>query len=150
MKKVSFSCYVKCNTSHFNEKNIYFFKKKDFSVFFSFHFHVFNEYEGKSKKCINFSWQFKFFSQNCLIIPFPAFLWELTSYLRKNIFILVQKKGIYAISRKKILFTEKVNFLMIFCLFHCFHTKKKKKHWILPKYTFFSEKNNKWRVFQRF
>ena len=34
------------------------------------------------------------------IIPFPAFLGELASYLRKAIFYLVQKKGIYAFSRK--------------------------------------------------
>ena len=35
LKKISFSCYIKWNTSHFNEK-IFFFKKKDFSVFFPF------------------------------------------------------------------------------------------------------------------
>ena len=62
------------------------------------------------------------------IILFPAFLGELTSYLRKTIFILVQKKGIYAISRKKFLFTEKVNFSKIFFLFHCFHQKINKEH----------------------
>ena len=71
------------------------------------------------------------------IIPFPAFLGELTSYLRKTIFILVQKKGIYAISRKKFLFTEKVNFLMVFCIYHCFHQTIIQKHWFLPQYTFF-------------
>ena len=68
------------------------------------------------------------------------FLGELTSYLRKTIFILVQKKGIYAISRKNFLFTEKVNVLMIFCLFHCFHQTINKKHWILQQYTFFLKK----------
>ena len=36
LKKISFSCYIKCNTSHFNEKYIYFLKKKDFLVFFPF------------------------------------------------------------------------------------------------------------------
>ena len=46
---------------------------------------------------------------------FPLFLGELTSYLTKTIFIMVEKKGMYAISRKKFLFTEKVYFLMIFC-----------------------------------
>ena len=61
LKKISFSCYIKCNTSHFNEKNIYFLKKKGFFSVFSFHFQVLNENEGKSKKYINFSWQFIFF-----------------------------------------------------------------------------------------
>ena len=74
------------------------------------------------------------------IIPFLAFLGELTSFLRKTIFIWVHKKGLYAISRKKFLFTEKVNFLMIFCLFHCFHQTINKKHWILAQYTFFLKK----------
>ena len=29
---------------------------------------------------------------------------------------------------------------MIFCLFHCFHQRISKKHWILPQYTFFWKK----------
>ena len=53
------------------------------------------------------------------------------------------KKGIYAISRKKFLFTEKVNFLMIFCLFHCFHQTINKKTLNIATIYFFSEKNNK-------
>ena len=51
--------------------------------------------------------------------------------------ILVQKKGIYAISRKVFLFTEKENFSISFCLFYCFHKKINKKQWILRQYTFF-------------
>ena len=131
-------------------------------MFFFYHCHVLNENEGKSKKYINFLLQFIFFSQNCInytvssvswrinIFSFPVFLRELISYLRKTIFILVQKKGIYAISRKKFLFTEKVIFLMIFCLFHCCHQTINKTHWTWPQYTFFLKQNNKWRVFQRF
>ena len=69
-----------------------------------------------------------FFSlKNASIIPTLAFLGELPSYLRKTIFFLVQKKRIYAISLKKFLFTEKVNFSLIFCLFHCFNKKINKK-----------------------
>ena len=121
---------------------MYFFKKKDFSVF-SFHFHVLNENEGKSKKYINFSCQFIFFSQNCINYPVPAFLGELTSYVRKTIFILVQKKGIYAISRKKYFFTEKLNFLMYFCLFFCFYQTINKKAEYCHNILFFLKKNNK-------
>ena len=106
-------------------------------IVFSFHFSVLNKNEGKGRTFHGNS----FFSLKiALIIPFPAFLGKLTSYLRKIIFILVQKKGIYAISRKNFLFTEKINFLMIFSLFHCFHQTINKKHWILPQYTFFLKK----------
>ena len=41
---------------------------------------------------------------------------------------------------KKFLITEKINFLMIFCLFHCFHQTINKKHWILQQYNFFLRK----------
>ena len=107
---------------------------------FTFHFHVLSENEWKNKKYINFSWQFILFSQNCINFPVSSVFGELTSYLRKTIVILVQKKGIYAISRKKFLFIEKVNFLMIFCFFHCFHQTINKNHWILLQYTYFLKK----------
>ena len=58
LKKMSFSCYIKCNTSHFYKKNIYFFKKKDFSVFFPFISMFWMKMKEKSKIYINFSWQF--------------------------------------------------------------------------------------------
>ena len=122
----------------FQGKKSTFLLEKGFFSDFSFHFHVFNENEGKSKKHINFFFAFHFFlSKLHKLFPFQRFLSELTSYLRKTIFILVQKKGMYSISRKKFLFTVKVNFLMIFCLFHCFHQTINKKHEILPQYTFF-------------
>ena len=35
---------------------------------------------------------------------------------------------------------KKLIFFMIFSLFHCFHQKINKKHWILPQYTFFLNK----------
>ena len=94
----------------------------------------------KARNILTFHGNSFFSLKIALIIPFPAFLGELTSYLRKTIFILIQKKGIYAISRKKLLFTEKVNFLMIFCLFHSFHQTINKKHWILPQHNFFLKK----------
>ena len=76
LKKISFSCYVKCITSHFKEK-IYISLRKRIFQSFSFHFHVFNENEGKSKKYINFSWQFIFFSQNCINYPVSSVSWRI-------------------------------------------------------------------------
>ena len=110
LKKISFSCYIKCNTSHFNEK-IYISLRKRIFQWFSFHFHVLNENEGKSKKYINFSWQFIFFfSQNCINYP--------VSSVSGRINILAKKDYLYFTnicnSTKKVSFTEKVNFLMIF------------------------------------
>ena len=60
LKKSSFSCYIKCISSHFKEK-IYISLRKRIFQCFSFHFHVLNKNEGKSKKYINFSWQLIFF-----------------------------------------------------------------------------------------
>ena len=136
LKKISFSSYIKCNTRHFNEK-IYISLRKGIFQCFSFHFHVWVKMRKKARNILTFHGNSFFFSQNFINYPVSAFLGELTSFLRKTTFILVQKIGIYAISRKKFLFTEKVNFWMIFCLFHCFHQTINKKHWILPQYTFF-------------
>ena len=107
-------------------------------MFFSFHSHVLNENEGKSKKCINFSWQFIFFSQNCINYPVSSVSWRINILTKKDhLYFSLEKRIIYAISRKNFLFTEKVNFFMIFCLFHHFHQRLNKKHSILPQYTFF-------------
>ena len=95
------------------------------------------KFEGKSKKYINFSWQFIFFSQNCINYPVSSVSWRINILSEKDHFYFSSQK--YAISRKKF-FTEKVNFLMIFCLFHCFHQTINKKHWILSQYTFFWKK----------
>ena len=93
-------------------------------------------------KKLTFYWNSFFSLKIALIIPFPAFLGELTSYLRKTNFFFSSEKIIYAISRKYFLFTEKVKFSMIFLLFH-FHQKISKKHGILQQYTFYWKKNHK-------
>ena len=108
------------------EKNIYFFKKKDFSVFFPFISMFWMKMKEKTRNIINFHGNSFFFSQNCINYPVSSVSWRINFLSKKDIFILVKKKGIYAILRKKFLFTE-VNFLMIFCLFHCFHQTIKKK-----------------------
>ena len=121
LKKISFSCYIKCNTSHFNEKIFISLRKRIFECFFPFISMFWMKMKEKARNILTFHDNSFFFSQNCINYPVSSVCGELTSYLRKIIFILVQKKGKYAISRKKFLFIEKVIFLMIFCLFHCFH-----------------------------
>ena len=139
LKKIYFSCYIKCNTSHFNEK-IYISLRKRIFQCFCFHFHVLNENEGKSKKYINFSLEFIFFSQNCINYPVSSVSWRIIILSKRYHLYFIQKKRNICNFTKIFLFTENVNFLMIFCLFNCFHQKINKKHWILPQYTFFLKK----------
>ena len=103
LKKISFSCYIKCNTSHFNEKLYISLRKRNFQCF-SFHFHVLNENEEKSKKYIYFSWQFIFFSQNCINYPVSSVSWRIN--------ILSKKDHLYFSSQKRNIcnFTKKVSF----------------------------------------
>ena len=102
MKKLSSSCYLKCNTSHFNEK-IYISLRKNFSVF-SFHVHILNENEGKSKKYIDFSWQLIFFFQICINYTVSSVSWIIN--------ILSKKDHLYFSSEKRNIcnFTKKVSF----------------------------------------
>ena len=67
--------------------------------------------------------EFFFFSQNDINYPLFSVFKRINISSKKPYLFLVQKKEIYAITRKKFLFTEKVDFSMIFCLFHCFHKK---------------------------
>ena len=135
MKKISFSCYIKCNTSHFNEK-IYISLRKGFFSVFSFHFHVLYENEGKSMKYINFSWQFIFCSQNCINFPVSSVSWRINILSKKDhLYFSLEKRNICNFTKK--VFHRKFNFLMIFCLFHCFYQTINKKHWIMPQYIYF-------------
>ena len=91
----------------------------------------------KARNIITFNGNSFFFSHSCINYPVSSVPWRINMPSKKD---NLQKKGICAFSRKKFLFTEKVNFLRIFCLFHCFHQTINKKHWILPQYTFFLKK----------
>ena len=117
LKKIFFSCFINCNTSHFNEKNIYFFKKKDFSVFFSFHLHVLNENEGKSKKYINFSRQFIFFSQNCINYPVSSVFTRIKIFSKRDHrYFSSEKRNICYFMKKSFFLPKKkifVDFLLI-------------------------------------
>ena len=82
----------------------------------------------KCKKYINFLLQFTlFFSENGINYPLFSVFKRINISSKKPYLFLVQNKEMYAITRKKFLFTEKVDFSMIFCLFHCFHKKNKQK-----------------------
>ena len=132
-------------------KKIYIFHLEEgFFCVFSLHYHVLIENDGKNKKYINFLLQFNFFSQKCINYPLSSNFRRINNLSKKDLYFISEKKENKEFDEKKFLFTEKVNFLMIFCLFHCFHQTINKKNWILPQYTFFYWKNNKWRVFQRF
>ena len=137
MKRIPFSYYKKCNTSHFKVKTIYFFKKKDFLVFFSFYFHDLIENERKSKIYINFLLQFIFFFQNCINYPFSSVFKRINILSKKDHLFLVQKKGVYAISRKKTSVHQKSEIFDDFLLISLFSSKINKIHWVLWQYTFF-------------
>ena len=99
LKKISFSCYIKLNTSHFNEKIYISLRERILQCFF-FHFHVLNENEGKSKKYINFSWQF-FFSQNCLNYPVSSVSWRINILSKKDhLYFSLEKRNIYNFTKK--------------------------------------------------
>ena len=108
-------------------------------MFFFFHSYVLNENEGKSKKYINFSWQFIFYSQKCINDPVSSVSWRNNILSKKDhLYFSSQKRNICNFTKK--VFHRKSYFLMIFCLFHCFHQTLNKKHWILEQYTFFLKK----------
>ena len=100
LKIIPFSCYIKCNTSHFKEKKYISLRKRIFLCFF-FSFPCFKLKCKKSKKYINFSRQLIFFSQNCINYP-------LSSDFRK-ISILSKKDHLLFSSEK----TNKVSLLFI-------------------------------------
>ena len=94
----------------------------------------------KAKNILTFYCNSFFSLKIAQIIPFSAFLGELTSHVRKTIIFYLRRKEYMPFHEKKLLFTGKVDFLMIFCLFHCFHKKRiNKKPWIFRQYTFFSK-----------
>ena len=96
----------------------------------------------KARNILTFHSNSFFFSQNCISYPVSSVSWRIHILSKKDhLYFSSEKKEHMQFHEKKFLFTEKVNFLMILCLFHCFHQTINKKHGILPQYPFFSEKN---------
>ena len=134
----------------FQWKNIYFFKKKDFSVFFPFYFHILNENVGKRKKYNNFSWQFIFFSQNCINYPVSCISWRINILSKKDHLYFSSEKNKYMQFHEKSFFSRKK---LIFWWFSAYFFLFIKQYTKITEYChniLFSEKNIKWRVFQRF
>ena len=67
-KKIPFSCYIKCNTSHFNEKKIYIsFRKRIFHSFFMFWLKM----KAKAKNILTFiAIHFFFLTKKRKLSPF--------------------------------------------------------------------------------
>ena len=110
LKKISFSCYIKSNTSHFNEEIYISLRKRIFQCFFPFISMFWMKINEKARNILTFHGNSFFSLKIPWIIPFPAFLGELTSYLRKTIFISDQKRRIYATSRKNVFSPKKLIF----------------------------------------
>ena len=139
MKKISFSCYIKCNTSHFNEKNIYFFKKKDFSVFFPFISMFWMKMKEKARNILTFHGNSFFSLKIAWIIPFPAFLRELTSYLLKTLYFSSEKRNICNFTNI-VSFHWKSSFFDDILLISLFSSNNKQKTLNIATIYFFSEK----------
>ena len=126
LKKISFSCYIKCNTSYLILK-IYVSLRKGILSVFSFHFHVLNENEGKSKKYINFSWQFIFFFQNCINFPVFSVSWRINILSKKeHLYFSSQKRNVCNFT-KKVSFHRKSKFFDDFLLISYFSLNNKQK-----------------------
>ena len=113
-------------------------------MFFPFISMFWMKMKKKARNIFTFHGNSFFFSQNCINYPVSSVSWRINILSTKDhLYFRLEKRNICN-------FTKKVNILMIFCSFHCFHQTINKKHWILLQYTFFLKKKNKWHVFQRF
>ena len=139
LKKIFFSCYIKCNTRHFMEKIYISVRKRIFQCFF-LSFPCFEWKWKKNKKYINFSWRFIFFSQNCINYPVSSVSWRTNILSKKDHLHFSSEKRNICHFTKRVSFHRKSEFFDDFLLFRCFHKKNKQKHWILPLYTFFLKK----------
>ena len=103
-------------------KKYIFFMKKDFSVFFPFISMFWMKMKEKARNILTFHGNSFFSLKIAWIIPFPAFLGDLTSYLRKTIFILFRKKK-YMQFHEKSFFSPKKLFFDDFRLITFFSSK---------------------------
>ena len=119
-------------------------------MFFRFISVFWMKIEGKSKNYINFSWKFIFFSQNCINCPVSSVSWRIYILSKKDhLYFNSEKKNICNFT-KKVSFHRKSSFFDNFLLISLFSSNNKPKTLNIDTIYFFSEKNNKWRVFQRF
>ena len=111
-------------------------------MLFSFHCHVLNENEGKSKKYITFSWQFIFFSQNCINYPVSSVSWRINILSKKDHLYFSSEKMNICHFTKKVSFHRKSEFFDEFLLISLFSKKYKQNTLnIATIYFFFWKKN---------
>ena len=91
-------------------------------------------------KYINSSWQFIFFSQNCINYPVSSVSWRINILTKKDHLNFSSEKRNTCNFTKKVYFHRKSSFFNDFLLFSLFSSNNNQKHWILPQFTFFSEK----------
>ena len=131
LKKISFSCYIKCNTSHFNEKKYISLRKRIFQCFF-YSFPFFQWKWRKKQEIYYLFMAIHFFSENSINYPVSSVCWRINILTIKYHFYFSSEKRNICNSTKKVSFHRKSYFFMIICLFHCFHQTINKIHWIWP------------------
>ena len=109
-------------------------------MFFSFHFHVLNENEGKSKKYINFSWQFIFFSQNCINYHVSSVFCRINILSKKDHLYFSSEKRNICNFTKKVSFHRKSYFFDDFLLISLFSSNNKQKTLNIATIYFFLKK----------
>ena len=122
LKKIPFSCYIKCNTSYCNKKiYIYIsFRRRIFQCFF-FTLPCFDwKWRKKARNILTFYCNSFFFSQNGIIYLLFSVFKRINISSKKPYLFLVQKKEIYAITRKKVPFHRKSRFFDDFLLISLF------------------------------
>ena len=121
LKKISFSGYIKWNTSHFNEKIYISLRKRIFECFCPFVSMFWMKMKEKSKKYINFTWQFIFFSQSCINYPVSSVSWRINIFSKKDhLYFSTGKRNICNFTKKSIFSPKKLIFWWFFAYFIVF------------------------------
>ena len=104
----------------------------------------------KARNILTFHGNSFFFSQNCINYPVFSVSWRINILSKKEyLYFSSQKRNICNFT-KKVSFHWKSEFFDDFLLISSFSLNNKQKTLNIATIYFFSEKNNKWRVFQRF
>ena len=101
LKKISFSCYIKCNTSHFNEKIYISLRKRIFQCFFPFISMFWMKMKEKAKNILTFLGNSFFFSENCINYPVFSVSWRINFLVKKvHLYFSSEKRNICNFTKK--------------------------------------------------
>ena len=118
LKKYIFFIKMACIT--FYVTNIYFFKKKVFSVFFLFISMFWMKMKEKARNILTFHGNSFFFSQNCINYPVSSVSWRINILSKKDhLFFSSEKRNICNFT-KKVSFQRKSYFFDNFLLISLF------------------------------